>query len=272
MELAPSREVYARAPEGRAWRGPSWLSFCARVKAPGLWGFAVWGHVAGDDATDLVDTIRLELEPRVPPHRSLIDARRLTAVEPQSFEVFARYVQDHHALLGARVQALAIVRPPGLEGAVVAGFFQVLPPPYPVTVVDTVDAGLVALGEDPAHHTELAAFLDGCDDGDHDAVIDRLRALCLRTPRLELDDAARALGVSVRTLQRRLQDQDTRFIDVVASARLAVARARIEDTDAPLTAIALDAGFASLQHLGQAIKKATGLSPSGLRRRRRPQG
>jgi hypothetical protein len=38
------------------------------------------------------------------------------------------------------------VRPSGLEGAVVAGFFGVLEAPYPVTVVADTKAGMAALG------------------------------------------------------------------------------------------------------------------------------
>jgi AraC-like DNA-binding protein len=274
MEEAPSFQAYRASPAGRAWRGEGWRVFCARAGvvggAPGLWGFAVAGAVGGDAAIALVDALRLELEPDVAPHRSLIDARHLTAVEPRSFSAFSRYVETAHARLAAQVQALAIVRPPGLEGAVVAGFFQLLPPPYPVFVVDSVDAGLVALGEDVAALAGLRAFLD--DIGGDQLLTSRLRALCRQQPLLELDDAARALAVSTRTLQRRLREAGTSFSDVVADARLQEARARIEGSDAPLTTIALDAGFSSLQHLGQATRKAFGLSPSALRARARARG
>jgi len=274
MEEAPSFEAYRAAPAGRAWRGDGWRVFCARAgvaaHAPGLWGFSIAGVVGADAAVALVEALRLELDADVAPHRSLIDARHLAAVEPRSFAVLSRYVETHHARLGAQVQSLAIVRPPGLEGAVVAGFFQVLPPPYPVHVVDSVDAALAALGEDVDALRSLRAFLDAT--ADDELLHARLRALCRERPLLELDEAARILLVSTRTLQRRLQAAGTSFSKVVAEGRLQEARARIEGSDVPLTTIALDVGFSSLQHLGQATRRAFGLSPSALRARARGAG
>jgi AraC-like DNA-binding protein len=265
MEFAPSHRDYLATPAGRAIRGEGWLAFCARLSLPGLWGFSVQGQVAGDAAAALIETIRRELDDDVPPHRSLIDARRLTGVDPRSFEAFSRYVQVHHAVLGRQVQALAIVRPPGLEGAVVAGFFQVLPPPYPVMVVDSVAAGLAALGEDEAPLAGLVALLDRLDDSDAvDVLLGRLQALCRRQPRLEIDEAAVALAVSVRTLQRRLKDAGTSFSDVVGDVRLQQALARIAGSDASLTAIAFECGYASLQHIKQTIQQTTKKSPSIL--------
>jgi len=48
-----------------------------------------------------------------------------------------------------------------------------------------------------------------------------------------------------------------------------LAERRMLDSDDPLTAVAIDAGFATLQHFSAAFREATGESPSAWRAKRR---
>ena len=82
-------------------------------------------------------------------------------------------------------------------------------------------------------------------------------------------DASKALGLSERTLQRRLQDSGTTFQDEVQSARMRVAERLLLDTDASLTSIAFDVGYSSLQRFSALFRKVTGESPSKWRAKRR---
>jgi len=269
LRPASSLVDYAAAPDGRALRGRGWASFCARLASPGLWGFSVWGRVEREDALALLAALRLELHTSIPPHRSIIDASRLLDVPKGSFDAFADYVREAHEALGSQVTALAIVRPPGLEGAVVAGFFQVLPPPYPVSVHDSVANALaaVAVDDDGVIAAAIAGLAIDDEEGDDDGAVlrARLEVLADDAADLNLADAAKRLGVSERTLQRRLKEAGTAFSEVLRERRLQRALVRITREETPLTVIALDEGFASVQHLGQAVKKATGRSPTALR-------
>ena len=49
--------------------------------------------------------------------------------------------------------------------------------------------------------------------------------------------------------------------------RLAAAMRRLEDTDAPLTRLALDLGFSSHAHFTRRFRALTGMSPSQFRAR-----
>jgi AraC-like DNA-binding protein len=82
-----------------------------------------------------------------------------------------------------------------------------------------------------------------------------------------LQTVARALGMSDRTLQRRLLDEGTTFLDVLDAERESRARERLRDPTLPLAVVADGLGFADLASFSRAFKRWTG-EPPGLFRRR----
>jgi AraC-like DNA-binding protein len=212
----------------------------------------------------LVRLLAVELEPRTIPHVSVVDLRRVESVDPGAFQVLQGYVTANHAALKRQVTRLALARPAGLAGAVVSGFFQVMESPYPTAVFPTLEEAATWIDAPASHAAEidgLVAQVSGVD-----ALRTQLRALIVeRGGRLEVGDAAKSLGVSHRTLQRRLSDQGTTFVAEVSSVRLDIARERLRASQSPLTVIAIDAGFSSLQHFSAAFRKAFGVSPSTWR-------
>jgi AraC-like DNA-binding protein len=79
---------------------------------------------------------------------------------------------------------------------------------------------------------------------------------------------ADALQMSARTLQRRLEDEGTRFSVVLELTRERVARRLLEDHALPLGEVAYRAGFADLASFSRAFKRWTGVPPGAFRRRR----
>ena len=77
---------------------------------------------------------------------------------------------------------------------------------------------------------------------------------------------AQWLGLSERTLKRRLQDEGTTFSALLAQARSGQARALVADGDLPLTQIAERMGFSDLSSFSQAFKRWFGVAPSVLRK------
>ena len=144
--LSPAASVddFSAAYEGRYSVGRGWVHFCAHG---GLFGIVFFGRPGGDDVERLVRSLKVELQPNVAPHRSLVDARRLEGVDAGAFQSLYRYVREQSAALRRQVTQLALVRPEGLQGAVVAGFYSVLDPPYPVKIFADPRGGLEWLGE-----------------------------------------------------------------------------------------------------------------------------
>jgi len=109
------------------------------------------------------------------------------------------------------------------------------------------------LGADPADEPWLAAL--------------RLQIagrLCDGHP--GLPDIAPEVGLSMRTLQRRLADRGLAYRDLVQQARRRLALEYLEQSDTELTEIAFLLGYAELSAFAHAFQRWTGTSPGAHRR------
>ncbi|WP_176300147.1 AraC family transcriptional regulator [Burkholderia vietnamiensis] len=80
-----------------------------------------------------------------------------------------------------------------------------------------------------------------------------------------LDDIARLMNTSPRTLKRRLQEEGTTFRTLLAEARGAMAEALLGDAHLPLTEVAERLGFSDLSSFSQAFKRWYGVPPGAYR-------
>ena len=264
MRATVDTKEFIADPSGRYVVGASWVYWCAR---PDLFGLALWGRPSADDVRALIQLLRVELGPGIVPHASLIDASRLEGVDSGAFEALNAYVQANHEILSERVTRLALVRPAGMAGAVTAGFYEVTGAPYPVQLFDTVDDGLQWLVgvADPGVAAAIAVI---CRDViGIEPLLARLRAAIkgqVADPKFEA--IARGLGMSERTMQRRLKALDTTFQREVGVVRIKEAQRRMLDSDVSLTEIAIDLGFGSLQYFSTLFLRITGEQPSVWRK------
>jgi AraC-like DNA-binding protein len=80
-----------------------------------------------------------------------------------------------------------------------------------------------------------------------------------------VEDAARAMHVSVRTLSRRLRDEETSFQAIKDELRRDVAIERLTKTDTPIAVIGAELGFDSPATFHRAFKAWTGSTPGAYR-------
>jgi AraC-like DNA-binding protein len=265
MQRAASLGAFLKQPAGTFLAGRAWVYFCVR---PDLFIIVFFGRLARDDVEALTGALAVELSEQIAPHRSLVDARLLRGADPGAFEALGAYVVRHGRQLSAQVTRNALVRPEGMTGALVAGFYNVVARPYPVSVFEDCDSALAWLGEPPSPLAkELAAAVDHV--AGVDTTVGALRGLLAANLDLSAVQAGRALAMSERSLQRRLQGAGTSFRKELLAARLDEARRRLLDGDDPVSDIALEVGFSSLQHFSNAFRLATGDAPTAWRSRLR---
>lgn len=86
---------------------------------------------------------------------------------------------------------------------------------------------------------------------------------------LSIDDVAKHVGKSRSYLQRQYKKQmGETIMDTLNNLRIQKAAALIDNTNTPITQIALDVGFSNKNHLNYEFKKVFGLSPSDYKRMR----
>lgn len=268
MRRALDNREFIATPVGRYVAGRTWALWTAD---PTLCGSVVWGRLDDADIEQALRPFESLLSPEMAPGCDLLtEASRLAGIDATAFQRFAGFIAGRLPDLAGRIARHAIVRPAGLPGALVAGFYEVSgQPPYPMHLFTTTVEALTWLGRSDA--ATLAAEIGALADVES-TTADELRKLHeLLATRLDLPlvAAARAVGVSTRSLQRRLREMGTSFRAEVDAARIRAARALLADTDRKITAIALDVGCATLQHFSALFRRLTGETPSGWRARQR---
>lgn len=102
--------------------------------------------------------------------------------------------------------------------------------------------------------------------------VKRHTVLALREGDVSLDTLARALDMSPRTLQRRLQDSGTSLRDVVADMRRELALEYVASPHLSIAQIALTLGFADPSAFCRAFRRWTGATPRSFRASARARG
>lgn len=256
-------ELMATDPIGHYVSGEGFAHFCASAD---IWGIILWGRPDEDTARRLGRTLVLELAAPAVPHAAVVDASRLEGADAGAFRALEWYMQNFGDRLAKQVLKLALVRPPGLSGAIVAGVYDVVPRPYPVEVFGTLREALAWADGPPDLEDELEAVFTEATGTP--PLLGTLRALLsTKLGGMTVRDAAKRLSLSERSLQRKLGEHDTTFQAELGAARVRAAQHLLVDGDAPLTNIALEVGCASLQHFSALFRKHVGESPSRWRKR-----
>lgn len=264
MLVGRSLGEFRAQPEGAYVAGRGWMYFAFDAN---LFGYALWGTPSPDDLQGLVHVLELELDRA--PHAALVDVSSVDALGQDGFEVLAGYVMRHAAQLARIVTRTAMVRSTGLNGAIASGFFDIVGSPFPVSFWDERGAAFAHVGHsrplEAAESLRSAIVTAG-------GVAGPLRELrCYLEENLSthsLEAAARSLGITSRTLQRRLGEHGTSYVEEAQEARVRVAERLLRETDTPVTRIAVEVGCASSQHFSDLFRRRRGVSPTTFRARK----
>jgi AraC-like DNA-binding protein len=235
--------------------------FAAFHSPPSLFGLVVWGRPDVDQARGIVRARTAELAD-AGPHHVVLDYRKVEVIDQEAFRVIAEWVSANRDALAACTARVALVQPADpFAGATVAGFYSIVKAPYPSQLCASLADAEAWLGipvVEPATRVHDASAAGR-------STTTALVQLLDRSPSLSVDEAAHALGLSGRTLQRRLRSEGTTY--VVESRKATIRRAKhlLATTDDKIADIAHAVGCASPQHFTDLFRNDVGIPPATWR-------
>jgi AraC-like DNA-binding protein len=231
-----------------------------------LRGTVYWGIPDEEDARQLTRTLELDRDGRA--FDVVTDGRRMEAVPPAAFEVLAAYIRTRLPHYARCFRRHVLVHPPGLLGTVMTGFYPMLGPEHTARPFPDAAQGYSWLNRPDGMETlaeveALVARVRGVPP-----IVQSLQDYFAVNPSVaDIDVVARTLGLSARSLQRRLSDHKTTFREEVGLARVAMAKQLLAGSDVKLAAISARLGYASRAHFASLFQRATGESPGRFRER-----
>jgi AraC-like DNA-binding protein len=83
--------------------------------------------------------------------------------------------------------------------------------------------------------------------------------------RAEVSEVARQLGMSSRTLSRKLRDEGVTYAEILDKLRSALAKRYLSDRELPVTEIAWLLGYREVSSFTHAFKRRAGMTPREFR-------
>jgi AraC-like DNA-binding protein len=264
---ADNADVYFQSPCWRILRYPGFFCSSPDGKILTLWAV---GHTDLASCNQLLDIFAAVERARLGPRRQLVVLRHLDSVSAGAMERFVRYYQEVTTYLRG-VSHEGVVRPGGVAGIFAEGFYRTVKSPTEGRVFTSLDEAAAWVGV--SDHAWLAAA---------QAEEAKLLASWKRSPdgldalwepdymRLSLPDAAARLGLSPRTLQRRLRESQATFEDLRLRATLNRAEELLLIGN-DIKDVSYTLGFSSPSAFSTAFRRARGLSPEQWRTSRSPR-
>ena len=132
-------------------------------------------------------------------------------------------------------------------------------------------AALPLTGRDPYLHTMLQRYAEEALENQTfsresiRAEVEKVLTELLPHGRAAATEVARKLGMSPRTLSRKLRDQDATYAEILDRFRAALARRYLTERELPVSEVAWLLGYNELSSFTHAFKRWTGLTPRQFR-------
>jgi len=262
MRPAENIEAFVASPVGRYLRGRSYLVWC---HGPRLFGSAHFGRAQMSEVLELLELVRA-VHRLAAPVDVVTDARHVESTPGVvGADLAARFAAEQLKPYRARIRRHAIVHGSGLSGAVLAGFLPALGPGHAWSLFSDAAAAYAWLSaEAKAARPEVEELIAAAVR--LPPTIAALREyLARRGAAQTIAAAARALGSSERSLQRRLREEGATFRGELAAARVRAAVPLVVESKLKLEAIARQLGFSSLTAFSRLYRRHTGELPSQAR-------
>jgi AraC-like DNA-binding protein len=216
----------------------------------GIDGASFWGHVTNAQVEAAFTVARHRAgETSDNPIHAVTDLAGVTSFDDAIYLRMATQLGEFGARLAPRVRRHVVIVPDGVLRAAVVGFLH-MHTGHPWSIAADLQDGL---GD------EIAARIKALVASRRDA--DLVTALRARLAADTLPEAAKALGVAPRSLQRALHGAGTSFRAIVEEHRIATACRLLDESDLKVESIAREVGFGSLSGFVRSFRRVNGCSP-----------
>ncbi|MFK7987320.1 MAG: helix-turn-helix domain-containing protein [Sandaracinaceae bacterium] len=226
-----------------------------------------WGEPSSDDAQLMLATMRAEHEVVTEPYRVLVDVRSCKAFDFAGTRGLLSGVWAMRETLAQQVEGCVVmIHPRDLVGSLIAGIVERSPKPFPISWAVEEEQAASQLGHDVGSLLTVCGSLRGRAEQESASEVEVRAWIRAHLATATVDGCAVALGMSTRSLQRRLEELDTSFRHELEVARIGRAQDLLSHPDAKVAAVARTVGYARSQSLSAVFRRHTGLSPSAWRR------
>lgn len=233
---------------------------------PDLWISAFWGAPTEGEAKQVVAAYDLATQ-EGRRFRAFIDFSRIEHIDPAAFAVLEQWTRASRASLEAQLVWHVITVPKGVLGAVVCGFHTSIGFSFETRFFESLDVATETMFSGKERNEIRARVLPELDARIGAAALVQLRAAMREQPEASIEEIARRMGVSPRTLQRQLAAHQTTFRQERIVERIAIAKERLTDPSAKIEVVARELGFDSRQHFARQFQRLVGMSPTAFRER-----
>jgi AraC-like DNA-binding protein len=261
---ASGRGDFAEQPAQRFFAG---RSFCFWQDGARAFGTVMWGRPLEADIEAMIPFFEVGTDPRFAGHASFVDCRAVDLIDMVAFGKLLAYLVRRRHAWGPNVGRQAILHPDGFVGALVAGALHVARPPYPFACFHGTGADAFAWCGVPELHAAVEAIRAPLVD--HPEVTRSVRSVLDERGLAGVAEVARALGVSQRTLQRRLGHAGTTFREERDRYLTVEIERLLRGTELDLEAIAAEVGLSSASNLVAHFRATHGTTPGAWRSQQR---
>lgn len=264
--VATPPDSFVKNPPGRYTATKSGIIWCA---SHALCGLHAWGTPSAENLIELSRIADNYVDVMDPQFDLIVDGRQVEGLDSEALMVLTSWVLRYGPSLLTRARFWSVVGERGVA-AKLARLFPIKeasdkgPGRDLIVLTDAREAFQHVLGPVLGRETEQGVERAAAEARGVPRELQVVRALLAQRVDTRIDEAARAVGLSARSLQRALSEHGTSFHEEVIAARFAAACSLLLTTDWKLAAIASRLGI-SERAVTMLFRAKTGLSPAAWR-------
>ncbi len=260
--LEATHREWEDLPVGRWTSTASCVVWCA---SPSLTGWHIWGR---PDERETEILLRLmSAYPKIgTPFSVVADTRGVELVNTTALPLLVSWVLQNRRELRRRIRLQANVIQRDAIGFLLLGIIASVADVHPLrTFTDPLKAFRAVANEDGiALCEEVEAIVARARGVPYELLT--VRSMLSVSVKTEIRQAARAVSLSTRSLQRLLERNGTSYHDEQTTARFTLAQSLLRGTDMKVSSVAARVGW-STRTLTTIFRTKTGLAPADWRKR-----